>query len=280
VEIKATDVKKLRDKTGAGMMDCKKALVEANGDFARAEKILKELGLAAASKRAGRVTNEGRIFTKLTEKNAACLELSCETDFVAKNKDFQTLGETLVDLVVKAKPKESTKEMEDAVAQTIGKIKENITIRRFKILDATEAEFFTDYIHGEGKIGVIIKLKVENKELMKNEAIRELAFNLALHTAAFAPLYLSEEKIAPAYIKEQEEIFWKQAQTLGKPENVLQGIVKGKLKKHYAEICLLNQGYVKDEKLPVSKVLEEVGKQTETKITVSDFLYFRMGEEI
>jgi len=280
VEIKATEVKKLRDKTGAGMMECKKALQEANGDFVQAEKILKELGLAAAAKRAGRATNEGRIFTKLETGKAVCLELSCETDFVAKNADFIKLGDALADQILSQNADAVTKEMEATVADTIGKIKENITLRRFKIMQAGANEFFSDYIHGEGKIGVIVKLSVGAPEARDNPAVRDLAFNLALHIAAFAPLALSEEKIDPAYIKDQEEIFRKQAEQLGKPANVLEGIVKGKLKKHFAEICLLDQGFVKDEKISVRKMVEEVGKQAGTPVTVTDFLYFRVGEEI
>jgi elongation factor Ts len=280
VEIAATEVKKLRDKTGAGMMDCKRALQEAQGDAARALKILKELGLAAAAKRAGRATNEGRVFTALTPTVSGCIEVLCETDFVAKNSDFKILGAALADYIVKNKPAAVTKEMEETLAGTIGKIKENITIRRFKTMDANANEFFTDYIHGEGKIGVILKMSVENKEHMQNPMIKELAFNLALHIAAFAPRFISEDRIAPEFRQEQEEIALKQAQQLGKPENVTKGIAQGKVKKIYAEVCLLDQGFVKDEKIPVKKVIEETGKIEGTKLAVTDFLYFKMGEEL
>ncbi len=280
MEIKATEVKKLRDKTGAGMMDCKRALQEAQGDPARALKILKELGLAAAAKRAGRATNEGRVSTALSASAAACLELSCETDFVAKNEDFKTVGANLVRHVMEKNPSAVDKDMEDMVAGIIGKIKENITIRRFKRITAAGNEFFTDYVHGEGKIGVIVKMMVEDTAKQDDPAIRELAFNLALHIAAFSPSFLSEDKIDAAYIKEQEEIFIKQSQALGKPENVTLGIAKGKLKKHFAEICLLDQGFVKDEKLTVRKVIEETGKTAGTNIAVTDFLYFKMGDDL
>jgi elongation factor Ts len=280
VEIAATEVKKLRDKTGAGMMDCKRALQEAQGDSARALKILKELGLAAAAKRAGRATNEGRVFTALSPSVACCVEVSCETDFVAKNSDFKALGATLADYVIKNKPAAITKEMEEAVAGTIGKIKENITIRRFKAMEANANEFFTEYVHGEGKIGVVVKMSAEKKELMQIQAVKELAFNLALHIAAFAPRFVSEDKISPDFRQEQEEIALKQAQQLGKPENVTKGIAQGKVKKVFAEVCLQDQGFVKDEKILVRKVIEETGKVAGGKLAVTDFLYFRMGEEL
>ncbi len=280
MEIKAIEVKKLRDKTGAGMMDCKRALQEAQGDAAKALKILKELGLAAAAKRAGRATNEGRVATALSKDAAAYLELLCETDFVAKNEDFKAAGVALARYVMEKNPSAVDKQMEEIVGAIAGKIKENITIRRFQRITAGENEFFSDYIHGEGKIGVIVKLSVADQSKMEDQGIRELAFNLALHIAAFSPLYLSEEKIDAAYIKEQEEIFIKQSQALGKPENVTLGIAKGKLKKHFAEICLMDQGFVKDEKLTVHKVIEETGKAAGTTVAVTDFLYVKMGEDL
>lgn len=280
MEIAATEVKKLRDKTGAGMMDCKRALQEAQGDAARALKILKELGLAAAAKRAGRATNEGRVFVSVTPSVAGCVEVSCETDFVAKNTDFKALGASLADYIVKAKPQAITPEMTELVTGTISKIKENITIRRFKTIEASANEFLTEYVHGEGKIGVIVKMNVENKEAMQNQAIKELAFNLALHIAAFAPRFISEKNVSPEFLKEQEEIALKQAEQLGKPENVTRGIAQGKVKKVLAEVCLLDQGFVKDEKFPVKKILEDTGKTAGTKLAVTDFIYFKMGEEL
>jgi elongation factor Ts len=280
VEIAAIEVKKLRDKTGAGMMDCKRALQEAQGDAARALKILKELGLAAAAKRADRATKEGRVFAAVTPAVAGCIEVSCETDFVAKNTDFKGLGATLADYIVKNKPKEIDAAMNEAVAGTIGKIKENITIRRFKTIEAGAREFFTEYIHGEGKIGVIVKMSVEKDEALHNPAVKELAFNLALHIAAFAPRFIAEENVSPEFKKEQEEIALKQAEQLGKPENVTKGIAQGKVKKILAEVCLLEQGFVKDEKLSVKKVLEEAGKAAGAKLAVTDYIYFKTGEEL
>lgn len=280
MEVTASDVKKLRDKTGAGMLDCKKALVEAGGDFARAEKILKELGLAAAAKRSGRATNEGRVFSHVTENAAALLELSCETDFVARNDDFISFGTELVKTIVAKNLTEQSEEVKTRVADIIGRIKENITARRFKVLPIASGEAAVDYIHGEGGIGVVVKIKSDNPALLSDERVRNLAFDVALHVAAYNPAYLSKETVDPQYLKEQEEIFTKQAQSLGKPENVLAGIVKGKVNKHLSDICLLQQAFVKDDKQSVSQVIEKLSKEVGGTISVVDFLYFRVGEEL
>lgn len=280
MEVTASDVKKLRDKTGAGMLDCKKALVEAGGDFARAEKILKELGLAAAAKRSGRATNEGRVFSHVTENAAALLELSCETDFVARNDDFISFGTELVKTIVAKNLTEQSEEVKTRVADIIGRIKENITARRFKVLPIVSGEAAVDYIHGEGGIGVVVKIKSDNPALLSDERVRNLAFDVALHVAAYNPAYLSKETVDPQYLKEQEEIFTKQAQSLGKPENVLAGIVKGKVNKHLSDICLLQQAFVKDDKQSVSQVIEKLSKEVGGTISVVDFLYFRVGEEL
>jgi elongation factor Ts len=279
VEIKAQDVKKLREITGAGMMDCKRALVNSNGDFVKAEKHLKEQGLAAAKKRAHRVTNEGRIFSHISDDKGVLLELSCETDFVAKNKDFIALGENLISIIENKNLTEYGDELDDCVKNVIAVIKENITLRRFKVIKANPDELLAHYIHGEGKIGVIVKIKVSDPALKENEKVKETAFDLALHAAAFAPLYLSGNDVDNVYLKEQEEIFMKQAEKLGKPENVIKGIVKGKINKHLGEICLLDQGFVKDEKKKVSLVLKDLSKEVGGNIDVTDFLYYKIGSE-
>jgi elongation factor Ts len=279
VEIKASDVKKLRDKTGAGMMDCKKALAEAGGDFSKAEKHLKELGLAAAAKRSGRATKEGRIFSKVGDKRAGLLEMACETDFVARNKDFIALGEDLLDTIVEKGYTESNEDLENRVKDTISTIKENMGIKRFTTLELAENEMATDYIHNNGAIGVLVKLKADKKALLENASVKEFAFDVALHIAAFNPLCLDRSQVKDDYRQEQEEIFRKQAENLGKPANVLDGIVKGKLNKHYSEICLLDQGFVKDEKESVEKVLAGIAKEAGGTLEIVDYRYFRVGEE-
>lgn len=280
MEIKALDVKKLREKTGAGMLDCKNALQEAQGDFAKAEKILKELGLAAAAKRSDRATREGRIFSAIKGNTGALLELTCETDFVAKNQDFINYGTDMVNYVVDKKLSEMDSTLEDKVKSALSHIKENITCKRFKCLQAADNEMLVEYVHGVGSIGVLVKLQAADKSALNNEEVKAFAFDCALHIAAFNPLYLNRDAVDPAYISEQEEIFTKQASNLGKPENVLAGIVKGKINKHLAEICLMNQGFVKDEKQTVEAVMKEIGKKTGTELKIAEYLYYKTGEEI
>jgi elongation factor Ts len=277
VEIKANDVKKLRDTTGAGMMDCKKALMEANGDFTRAEKILKELGLAAAKKRDGRATNEGRIFSKISGNRGILLELTSETDFVARSKEFITLGEKCLSIIEAKKLSSPSPELEACVKDAIGIIKENLTLKQISVIEASDSEILVDYIHGEGKIGVLVKMKVGNPSLKTDEKVKALAFDLALHVAAFAPLYMNTNAVDEAYIKEQEEIFLKQTEKLDKPENVLKGIAKGKLTKHLAEICFMDQPFVKDEKKKVSDVIKNTAKELGTDLAVTDYRYFKLG---
>ncbi len=279
-DVKPADVKRLRDKTGAGMLDCKKALVDAEGDFAKAEKLLKEQGLAAAAKRSDRATNEGRVFTKIAGGKAGIVELACETDFVARNENFINAGTELLDGIVDKNLNEITPELEEQVKLVISRIKENISIKRFKVFSIADNEFCMDYIHGEGGIGVLVKMSASDKAVFSNEKVKEFAFDCALHIAAFSPLYLSKETVDEAYIKEQNEIFMKQAENLGKPENVLQGIVKGKLNKHFAQICLLEQPFVKDDKNSLATVLAAVGKEAGGTIKIEDFVYYRVGEEV
>jgi len=280
VEIKAIDVKTLRGRTGAGMMDCKKALVEAEGDFAKAEKILKELGLAAAQKRAGRTTREGRVFSRINDGRGVLLELTCETDFVAKNKEFIALGETLTELALAKGGSAQPDDFASHVQGTVGRIKENITLRRLHVLEAGVNDLIMDYIHGEGKIGVMVKFSLSDSSLRDNAKVKEVGFDLTLHTAAFAPLFLTRDNVPGEYLKEQEEIFAKQAEKLGKPENVVKGIVQGKLNKHLAEICFVEQPFVRDQNIKVSKVLEALSKEIGGKVEIGEYVYYKIGEEV
>lgn len=262
-------------------MDCKKALTEAGGDFGQAEKILKELGLAAAAKRGGRATNEGRVFTHVGSGKAGILEISCETDFVARNDDFAALGRKIVDKMVETGKPATDPSFAEMIQDAITTIKENMGIRRGQIMEADETELISDYIHGEsGRIGVLAKVKVDKPELLSHEAVKNFAFDVALHVAAFRPTFLSIETADPTYVSEQEEIFAAQAKALGKPENVTKGIAAGKLKKHLGEICLLEQGFVKDEKRSVSQIAGDLGKEIGGSVNVTDFVYYMVGEEV
>lgn len=278
MDIKPADVKKLRDQTGAGMMDCKNALMEAENDYDKAVKILKEKGLAAATKRSTRATKEGRIFTKITSQQAAILELTCETDFVAKNDKFIKLGKELADTIIATGAEEVTDKLNAMVTDVIATIKENMTLRKIKNVPVGADEYAVDYIHGAGNIGVIVKFKADKADAFKNDAVKEFAFDCALHAAAFSPVALSEKQIPAEYIKEQEEIFWKQTEGLDKPKNILEGIVKGKISKHFSEICFLNQPFVKDDKKKVSQAMADVGKTAGIQLEITDYIYFKLGE--
>ena len=278
MEIKPIDVKKLREQTGAGMLDCKNALKEAEGNFDNAVKILKEKGLAAAAKRSARATDEGKIFTKITESKAVIIELTCETDFVARNENFLNLGNSLTDAVISTGATEVTDNLKQMVKEAVGTLKENMDLKRVKVLDIADDEYVIDYIHGVGNIGSLIKIKADNKDALANDDVKAFAFDSALHVAAFNPVALSPEAIDPAYIKEQEEIFTKQAESLDKPDKVKQGIIKGKLNKHLSEICFLNQPFVKDDKKKVSQVLADTAKAAGAKLDIADYVYFRVGE--
>jgi elongation factor Ts len=278
VEFNAQDLKRLREKTGAGMLDCKNALVEAGGDFAKAERKLKELGLAAASKKGGRATNSGMVFTKVAPDRAALLELTCETDFVARNAMFLDLGKALVEAVFEKKLNGKTEAMDLMVKEVIGKIKENMEIRRVATVTAGPDEVLVDYVH-DGRIGVVLRFRLIGPALAANPRVKETLFHCALHVAAFSPAFLSRDKVPADWLKEQEEIFTKQVEGMDKPANVLAGIVKGKINKLLAETCFLEQPFVKDEKRKVSRVLEDLGREVGGKIEAVDYTYIKAGEE-
>ncbi|AHC14727.1 translation elongation factor Ts [Salinispira pacifica] len=279
--ISAADVKKLREKTGAGMMDCKKALKEADGDFNRAEEILKELGLAAVAKRSGRSTDEGRIFTYVGDDVAGIMEISCETDFVARNEEFASTGAQLVeDAVVQNLPSDD-EGLVNRVNELAATIKENMTIRRFQRKELSANQSAVAYIHGEaGSLGVLLTLELSSPELKGNEAVATLGKDLAMHAAAFSPLYLNEDAVESSYLAEQEKIFKAQAENMDKPSHVIEGIIKGKLKKHLKEICFTEQGFVKDDKRSVAQVLKDTGKEVGGDIKLVDYIVFRAGEEL
>jgi elongation factor Ts len=279
--ISAADVKKLREKTGAGMMDCKKALNEAGGDFDRAEEILKELGLAAVAKRSGRATEEGRVFTYVGDAGAGILEISCETDFVARNEEFAATGAELVKDAVEKNLSADDKGMNDRVAELAATIKENMSVRRLEKIALSDKQVALDYIHGDaGSLGVVVILDLSDASLKSIEAVLTLGKDLAMHAAAFSPLYLNEEAVDSAYLADQEKIFKAQAENMDKPENVIQGIIKGKLKKHLKEICFTEQGFVKDDKRSVTQVLSDTGKEVGGEIKLTKYVVFRAGEEL
>jgi elongation factor Ts len=282
-DISASDVKKLREKTGAGPMECKKALQDSDGDFQKAEKLLKEKGLAAVEKRTGRATNEGKIFIRIKDdgSRAVLVELASETDFVARNPEFIELGGKVVELALEKGYAEPNEELSGMVNGLAAKIRENMSLKRLKTVEAASNEYLASYIHGDGAIGVVVKLAADKDDAIKSEEAKSLAFNLTLHIAAFNPAALDRTKIDPAHLKEQEDIFRKQMELdeslSQKPPKVIDNILQGKVNKYLQEICLLEQGYVKDEKLTVEKVLDETGKQLGAKLSIAEYVYFKVG---
>jgi len=277
MEIKAADVKALREKTGAGMMECKNALTECNGDASAAEKLLKEKGLAAVEKRSGRATSEGLVLIKNTEKKAVIAELTCETDFVAKNVDFIALGDKIINTAYDKGITSVTSELSDMVLELATKVRENMALSRLEAVNAGADEYISKYIHSDKKTGVVVMLKADKAEVFANKDVQDFAYDCCLHIAAFTPLYTATSEVDAGYIADQKEIFTVQAKESGKPENVQAGIVQGKLKKHLAEICFLEQPFVKDDKLSVTKKMEEVAKAAGGKLSVSKIILFQLG---
>jgi elongation factor Ts len=236
------------------------------------------LGLAAAFKKSDRVTNSGKIFSRILPDKGILLELTCETDFVARNSMFLELGEAIMNKVVAQKLTAPTEELQLMVKETIGKIKENMQLRRIVSMPVAANEVLVEYIH-DNRIGVMLRFSLGDPRVKDSARVKEILFDCALHAAAFAPLFLSRDKVSPEFLKEQEEIFAKQAENLGKPPNVLQGIIKGKMNKMLSEICLLEQPFVKDDKRKVSKVLEELSKEAGTKIDIVEYVYMKLGAE-
>ena len=284
--ISAGDVKSLREKTGAGIMECKNALTETGGDFAKAEKLLKEKGLAAVEKRAGRATNEGKVFVKVKDSGAAgstaaLVELVSETDFVARNPEFIALGGAIADRVLEKGYTEPNDELNGMVSDLASKIRENMNLKRIKTVKAAAGEYLTSYIHGDGAIGVVVRFAADKADAFANEEVKAFAFTIALHVAAFNPTALDQTKIDAAWLKEQEEIFRKQMEQdesmQGKPANVLENILKGKVSKFLKDICLEDQAYVKDEKMTVAAALADAGKRFGLKLSIKDYVYFRVG---
>ena len=279
--ISASDVKKLRDITGAGMMDCKKALTQADGDFAAAEKILKEMGLAAVAKRQDRATENGRVFVVSNGKKVVLLSLSCETDFVAKNADFEKLGEDLCAVILEKGYTEPNDELKGMVDALIAIIKENMNLVSFKVYDIPSNGYCATYVHGEGAVAVSVILTSDKPEAFENDAVKEFAHDLALHCAAYKPQYLSDKSVEKSYEDEQLSIFRAQVaqdeKLASKPDKVKEGIVRGKLSKLYKEICFLDQAFVKDDTKSVSQALADCGKAAGAKLEVVSYSVFQAG---
>lgn len=289
--ITAAMVKELRETTGAGMMDCKKALAETDGNMEAAIDFLREKGLAGAAKKAGRIAAEGIVATCLVndDKKAVVVEVNAETDFVAKNEKFQTYVADVAAQAVKTTAKDmdeffaekwdkdSSLTVKEALASQISIIGENMNIRRFEQIQE-ENGFVASYIHAGGKIGVLIDVESD----VVNDDIKEMGKNVAMQAAALKPLYTSRNEVDADYIAKEKEILTVQAKN-EKPDandKIIDGMVMGRINKELKEICLLDQIYVKaeDGKQVVAKYVEEVAKANNAKIVIKKFVRFETGE--
>lgn len=290
--ITASMVKDLREQTGAGMMDCKKALTETDGDFEKAVEFLREKGLATAQKKAGRIAAEGIVATtiKADDKTAAIVEVNAETDFVAKNEVFQTYVKEVVEQIsnsdaadveaFKAEPwaLDTSMTVADKHAAMIAKIGENMNIRRFEKI-VSEDGIVVSYIHAGGKIGVLVEAATDNN----SDAVKEALKNVAMQIAALNPKYVSTADVPEDYKEHEKEILMAQAKNdeknANKPENIIEKMIMGRLNKELKEVCLLEQEYVKAEnKETVAKYLEAVSKEVGSTVTLKKFVRFETGE--
>jgi elongation factor Ts len=262
-------------------MECKNALTEAGGNMAAAEKLLKEKGLAAAAKRTDRATNEGRITIKQKDNKVVLVETTTETDFVARNPEFIALGDTIADIALEKEHEGPNDALHALVKDLATKIRENMALRRVKLLKTGANQYADSYIHGDGAIGIAVVVSSDKPEVFSKPELKSVIHDIALHIAAFNPEAVAKENIAAGSIKEQEEIFRKQMEfdekLADKPPQVLDGILGGKVKKWLADICLLDQKFVKDDKLTVANVLADAGKAAGATLKVDDFVYFRVG---
>ena len=283
--ITAAMVKELREMTGAGMMDCKKALTKTEGDMDAAVEFLRENGLAKAAKKAGRIAAEGLVAVAVSEdaKEAAIVEVNSETDFVAKNDTFKayvaevadqaltTAAEDIEGFLAEDSKAEAGKTVKEALDGKIAVIGENLNIRRFAKVSAADG-FVASYIHAGGKIGVLVEVATD----VVNDEIKEMAKNVAMQVAAISPKYTSRDEVSKDYIEHETEILKVQAmnENPDKPENIIEKMITGRLAKEFKEVCLLEQEYVKAEnKENVAKYVKSVGD-----ITIKQFVRFETGE--
>ena len=276
-------IKQLREITHAGIMDCKKALQESEGDFDKAEEYLKKVGLAAVEKRVDRATDNGRVTYVITDKKAVMIEATCETDFVAKNEQFKKLGVDLCNLAIEKGYTEPNDAMQEMVNGLIATINENMKVKRMVSVDIAANEFVMGYNHADGNIGVLVKFAASKADAFKSEAFQTFAFNTAMHVCAASPMYLEDKDVPKEYAEKQLEIFRAQVASdeklKNKPEKVLEGIVTGKLKKHYAEICLMDQIFQisNDDGLTVAQLLAKFNKENGTDIRIVGYERFLAG---
>ena len=285
--VTASMVKELREMTGAGMMDCKKALNETNGDMDAAIEFLRKNGQAKAEKKAGRIAAEGIVMAGVKEdKTAAIVEVNSETDFVAKNADFQAYVQAVVNqalatnaadmdaFMAEAWNEDASKTVKDVLTEKIAVIGENLNIRRFEKIEAEGC--VVSYIHGGGRIGVLVEADTD----VVNDEIKTCLKNVAMQVAAMSPKYVSRDEVEQDFLEHEKEILLAQAkkENPNKPDNIIEKMIIGRLNKEMKEICLLDQTYVQDSDLTVAKYVEKVAKENGANVAVKKFVRFETGE--
>lgn len=282
--VTAQDVKELRDMTGCGMMDCKRALVEADGNRDEAVKILREKGLAKAAKKAGRIAAEGVVKTKIKGNNGVIVEINCETDFCAKSDKFLELVEVIADTILDndvADPDAlmnvtasgAGESVNDYLTNKIATIGENIKIRRFAKMEGT----LTGYMHDGGRIGTLLKIDTDKAD---NDEIISCAKSVAQQITAMNPQYIAKDNIPADVIANEREVQQKLVEQEGKPANVAEKIVEGRLRKFYEEVCLLDQKFFKDDSMNIAKYIESTAKAQGASVKVDSFVRYERGEGI
>ncbi len=288
-EITAAKVKELRERTGSGMMDCKKALAETNGDMEKAIDYLREKGLAKAAKKAERTASDGRIFHIVSEdgKRGVMIELNSETDFVAKTDEFNDLGNKLTAHLFEksyndpAALLESTHEtgvkVNDLVTAVIAKLGENIVLKRFARFDAPNGRAFC-YIHSNYKVGALVELDADNTAAINSPEFAELGHEICMQIAAANPLYLVQEDAPEEVLEREKAVYRQQLLDEGKPADKIEKILPGKIRKYFENTCLLEQEYIRDSDKKVKDLIAETGKKLGAKISVKCFERFSIGE--
>ena len=285
--VTASMVKELREMTGAGMMDCKKALNETNGNMDEAIEYLRKNGQAKAEKKAGRIAAEGIVMAEVKDdKAAAIVEVNSETDFVAKNADFQAYVKAVVNQALTTKAanmdefmaeawnEDAAKTVKDVLTEKIAVIGENLNIRRFEKVETEGC--VVSYIHGGGRIGVLVEADTD----VVNDEIKTCLKNVAMQVAAMSPKYVSRDEVEQDFLEHEKEILLAQAkkENPNKPDNIIEKMIIGRLNKEMKEICLLDQTYVQDSDLTVAKYVEKVAKENGANVTVKKFVRFETGE--
>ncbi|MBU2494536.1 MAG: translation elongation factor Ts [Bacteroidetes bacterium] len=285
--ISASQVKELRDKTGAGMMDCKKALSEADGDFEKAVEILRKKGASVAAKRAERTANEGIVLTKIIDdgKTGIIVEVNCETDFVASSEDFLNFANFILSVVEKNKPANvdalldlelDGKKVSAELTDIIGKIGEKIEVSRFSI-EHTDNGLVVDYVHHGAKLAVLIK--ADNIPAEKKDEFGNLLKDIAMQAAAMKPQYLSREDVPAVIVEKEKEIYKEVASKEGKPENILDRIAEGKLNKFYEEVCLTDQAFIKENSKKVGELINDFNKVNSAQAKLVLFHRYHLSDE-